>query len=37
VIAERSFDVASGGCTPIRHIERHELLGGLINEYKAAA
>jgi putative transposase len=25
------------GCAPIRHIERHELLGGLINEYKAAA
>ena len=25
------------GCTPTRHIERHELLGGLINEYKAAA
>src|SRR5215218_2525732 len=24
------------GCAPIRHIERHELLGGLINEYKAA-
>jgi transposase InsO family protein len=25
------------GCTPIRHIHRCELLGGLINEYKAAA
>jgi putative transposase len=27
---------APGGA-PIRHIERHKLLGGLINEYKAAA
>jgi putative transposase len=25
------------GCTSIRHIHRYELLGGLINEYKAAA
>ena len=25
------------GCAPIGHIQRHELLGGLINEYKAAA
>jgi len=25
------------GCAPIRHIHRNELLGGLINEYRAAA
>jgi hypothetical protein len=25
------------GCVPIRNIPRYELLGGLINEYKAAA